>query len=69
MLTGPFLGILAGFVVGGLLVKPDVSGRSAPGDGFMIFYCVCLGLVISVLLSALLGIRIWRRSGKAQSTN
>jgi hypothetical protein len=65
MVAGPIIGAGIGSVVAGLMLPKDPSGRGSPGDGFMVFYCVGMGLVVSVILSVLLAIRTWRRSTSA----
>ena len=61
MVLGPLLGIGVASLTAALLLPSDPSGRGAPGDGFMIFYCLGVGLVISVVVSLLLAVKIWRR--------
>ncbi len=62
MTVGPVLGLLSGFIIGGLLVPPDLSGRGTPGDGILIMACMGYGVALSILLSALFARWIWRRS-------
>jgi hypothetical protein len=64
MVIGPILGIGVASLVAGFLLSPDPSGRGAPGDGFMIFYCLGVGLVVSIIISLLLSVWTWRRSPK-----
>jgi hypothetical protein len=67
MFFGPALGIVAGFIVGGLLVPPDSTGRGAPGEGFLILYCTAIGFVLCVLASTLVALRFWRRPSGLKS--
>jgi len=62
LLGGPVLGVVSGFVVGGLLLPPDPTGRGAPGDGFLIMLCIGIGLAVSIPASVLLAVWSWRRS-------
>lgn len=62
LVIGPVLGAVSGFVVGGLLLPPDPTGRGAPGDGILIIYCVGIGLVVSILASIMLAVWSWRHS-------
>ena len=67
LVVGPMLGAVSGFIVGGLLLPPDPTGRGAPGDGFLIMYCVGIGLVVSILTSVLLAVWSWRRSTRQKT--
>jgi len=49
LLLGPILG----FVLGTIALPPDPNfvsngGHATPGDGFLIIFCVLIGLVVSV---------------------
>lgn len=54
-------GTAVGFIIGGLLLPPDPTGRGAPGDGFLILYCMAIGLIISVSIAVIVAMQfIWR---------
>jgi hypothetical protein len=61
LLIGPVLGVVSGFIVGGLLLPPDPTGRGAPGDGFLIMFSIGIGLAVSIPASVLLAVWSWRR--------
>ena len=62
LIMGPVLGAIVGFVIGGLLLPSDPSGRGSPGDGFLILMCVGWGLIIFAIPSVLIAIRMVRKS-------
>jgi hypothetical protein len=62
LLIGPVLGVVSGFVVGGLLLPPDATGRGAPGDGFLFMLCIGIGLAVFIPASVLFAVWSWRRS-------
>jgi hypothetical protein len=58
--VGSVVGVIAGFIVAGVLLPSDPTGRGAPGDGFLIILCVGTALAISFPLSLLAAARaIW----------
>ena len=65
----PIIGAVAGFVIAGFLLPPDPTGRGAPGDGFLIIWCVGAGLVISAVAAIFVAVRIIWRPTKAGNAN
>jgi hypothetical protein len=63
MLVGPLLGVIAGFLVGGITLNIILKGRhAAPGDGMLIMIFGFAGLLVSRPLSVVLAARLWGQS-------
>ncbi len=65
----PIIGAAVGAVIALLLLPPDPTGRGAPGDGFLIFLCVGVGLTISTVVAIFVAVRILWRPAKAETSN
>jgi hypothetical protein len=62
MLVGPLLGVIAGFLVGGITLNIILKGRhAAPGDGMLIMIFGLAGLLASIPLSAVVAAQLWRQ--------
>jgi hypothetical protein len=56
----PLLGVIAGFLVGGITLNIIVKGRhAAPGDGMLIMIFGLAGLLASIPLSAVVAAQLW----------
>jgi hypothetical protein len=71
LIIGSFTGILIGFFLGALALRPDPAfiangGHAAPGDGILVMLFTLAGFVISVPLSALMAWYIVFRKPKNQ---
>lgn len=53
----PIIGAAVGFIIGGLLLPHDPTGRGASGDGFLIVFCMGVGLVISTVVVLVVAVR------------
>jgi hypothetical protein len=69
VLSVSLLGIIAGLVTAGLLIRHEDTSSTAPGGGFLIFLCAMDGLLFSIPLSVLLAIWSWRRASKPKAAN
>ncbi len=61
MVFGPLLGTLAGVVLGGLKIRADPMRQ--PGFHLVLVVFAFLGFVISIPVSVMLAVAIWRSSG------
>jgi hypothetical protein len=57
---GAMVGTFAGALVGAFLLSSNLDGR-APGDGFIILFCLSLGFVLALPVSTLLAVWNWYR--------
>jgi hypothetical protein len=69
MVSVPILGIIAGIITAGFLLRHDDPSSTAPGGGFLIILCAMDGLLFSIPFSVLLAIWSWRRSSKPKTAN
>ena len=69
VLSVSLLGIVAGLVTAGLLLRHEDTSSVAPGAGFLIFLCAMDGLLFSIPLSVLVAIWSWRRMSKPSAAN
>lgn len=58
LVIGPLLGVVGGFIVGGLLLPSD----PAPGDSFLVIICAAIGFSVSIAASVMLADWSWRHS-------
>jgi hypothetical protein len=61
LVLGPVTGTAIGFIVAGLLLPPDPTGRGGPGDGFALFLGAGIGLLVSLVFSIVAAVHILRK--------
>jgi hypothetical protein len=69
VLSVSLIGVVAGLVIAGLLLRHEDTSSTAQGGGFLIILCAMDGLLFSIPLSVLLAIWSWRRSSKPKPAN
>ena len=68
LLGSAIIGAMAGFIVAGLMLPADPTGRGAPGDGFLILLGMGFGVLISLVVAQIFVIRTIEGSTKAASS-
>jgi hypothetical protein len=71
LIVGPLLGIVSGFIVGGLALPPDPNfatsgGHTAPGDGFAMLPYLFISFAASILMSVPAALWVLFRKPKDQ---